>query len=166
MQEEILKIKDIDNTFDFTGKLSVINPGIYKVHDCVLMKLDEKPKVSEEIIEAAMQYDNFNFDYEHSELLIGSYFEGITYEQSLRLALDLAELWGYKLHALYPNDEFHIVIGIDLDTEFSKDVMINYYKYRGEDNFHFDLEGLDKYVYEAILIYVVEAEKDDEKRSR
>lgn len=31
MQEEMLKIKDIDNTFDFTGKLSVINPLIYKI---------------------------------------------------------------------------------------------------------------------------------------
>ena len=109
MQEELLKIKDIDNTFDFTGKLSVINPEMYKVHDCVLMRINDKPKVSEETIEAAMKYKDFNYDYEHSEFLIGSYFEGITYEQSLRLGLDIVELWGYKLHALFTEDEFHII---------------------------------------------------------
>ena len=118
MQEELLKIKDIDNTFDFTGKLSVINPEMYKVHDCVLMRINDKPKVSEETIEAAMKYKDFNYDYEHSEFLIGSYFEGITYEQSLRLGLDIVELWGYKLHALFPEDEFHIIMSVDIESEY------------------------------------------------
>ncbi|MBO4456224.1 MAG: hypothetical protein J5802_00745 [Butyrivibrio sp.] len=159
MQDELLKIKDIDNTFDFTGKLSVINPEMYKVHDCVLMRFNDNPRVTEEEIEAAMRYKNFNYDYEHSEIRIGSYFEGITYEQSLRLALDIVEMWGYKLHALFPGDEFHIVMSVDIDSEY-QNVVLNYYKYRGEENFHFDLDELDKYIYEAILVNVVEADEE------
>lgn len=164
MQEELLKIKDIDNTFDFTGKLSVINPEMYKVHDCVLMRINDKPKVSEETIEAAMKYKDFNYDYEHSEFLIGSYFEGITYEQSLRLGLDIVELWGYKLHALFPEDEFHIIMSVDIESEYDNRVMLRYYKYRGEDGFHYDLDELDKFVFDAILVNVVEADEnyDDE----
>ncbi len=164
MQEELLKIKDIDNTFDFTGKLSVINPEMYKVHDCVLMRINDKPKVSEETIEAAMKYKDFNYDYEHSEFLIGSYFEGITYEQSLRLGLDIVELWGYKLHALFPEDEFHIIMSVDIESEYDNRVMLRYYKYRGEDGFHYDLDALDKFVFDAILVNVVEADEnyDDE----
>ncbi len=163
MQKELLKIKDIDNTFDFTGKLSVLNPEMYKVCDCVLMRIDDKPKVSEEQIEAAMQYKGFNYDYEHSEFLIGNYFDGITYEQSLRLAFDIVELWGYKLHALFPKDEFHILMTVDIDSEYDDKVMLRYYKYRGEDGFHYNLDELDRFTLDAILINVVEADEDYEE---
>lgn len=162
MQEEVLKIKDIDNTFDFTGKLSVINPLIYKIQDGIFMKIDERDKETLETVNYYEYEELSEFEYSCSEFLIENYFEGITYEQSLRLALDIIEIWGYKLHALYPNDEFHIILAINLDEDFDKDVMIRYYKYRGEDSFHYNLDELDKYTFHAVLVNVIEANKDED----
>ena len=163
MQEEMLKIKNIDNTFDFTGKLSVINPIIYKVKDGIFMKIDERSKVSSETVDYYDYEELSEWEWSRSEFLIGSYFDGITYEQSLRLAVDIIELWGYKLHALFPEKEFHIILDVSniVDTE-EKTVRIMYYTYRGEDSFHYDLDDLDNFRYNAILINVVEAEEEDD----
>ena len=165
MQEEYLKIKDMDNTFDFTGKLSVINPTIYKVQDGIFLKIDDRERESEETLDY-YDYDELSeFEWGQSEFLIGSYFDGITYEQSLRLAFDIVELWGYKFHALFPDEEFHIIISVSTiaDTDV-KTVRIMYYTYRGEDSFHYELDSLDDYVNSAIMVNVVEAdgEYDDD----
>lgn len=160
MQEEYLKIKDMDNTFCFTGKLSVINPTIYKVQDGIFMEIDDRERVSEETVEN-YDYDELSeWEWSRSEFLIGSYFDGITYEQSLRLAFDIVELWGYKFHALFPDEEFHIIliVGTIGDTD-EKTVMLRYYTYRGEDGFHFDLDDLDDDVDSAVLVNVVEADE-------
>ncbi|SDB25057.1 hypothetical protein SAMN02910298_01255 [Pseudobutyrivibrio sp. YE44] len=158
MKEELLKIRDIDNTFDFTGKLSVINPEIYKVKNAVFMKINDRAKVALETVELYEDVDLSEWEWDRSEFLIGSYFDGITYEQSLRLALDIVELWGYKLHALFPNDEFHISINVSniSDTD-DKTIRLRYYKYR-ENGFHYDLDNLDNLLYNAILINVVESD--------
>ncbi|RKM56292.1 hypothetical protein D6853_05720 [Butyrivibrio sp. X503] len=161
MQEEYLKIKDMDNTFDFTGKLSVINPTIYKVQDGIFLKIDDRERESEETLDY-YDYDELSeFEWGQSEFLIGSYFDGITYEQSLRLAFDIVELWGYKFHALFPDEEFHIIISVSTiaDTDV-KTVRIMYYTYRGEDSFHYELDSLDDYVNSAIMVNVVEADED------
>ena len=160
MQEEYLKIKDMDNTFDFTGKLSVINPTIYKVQDGIFMKIDDREKESEETLDY-YDYDELSeYEWSRSEFLIDSYFDGITYEQSLRLAFDIVELWGYKLHALFPDEEFHIhiIVGTIDDTD-EKTVMLRYYTYRGEDSFHLDLDDLDDCFGTAIMVNVVEADE-------
>ena len=164
MQEEFLKIKDMDNTFDFTGKLSVINPDIYKVGDGIFIKINERKKVSEETV-SHYDYDELSdFEWGRSEFLISSYFDGITYEQSLRLAFDIVELWGYKFHALFPNEEFHIIISANNigDTE-ERTVRIMYYTYRGEDSFHYDLDSLDDYLDSSIMVNVVEAEYNEDE---
>ena len=167
MQEEFLKIKDMDNTFDFTGKLSVINPTIYRIEDGIFIKINDKKKLSEETV-SYYDYDELSdFEWSRSEFLIDSYFDGITYEQSLRLAFDIVELWGYKFHALFPDEEFHIAIIVsNIDDTDMKTVMLRYYTYRGEDSFHLKLDSLDNN-FNAILVNVVEAdveyyEDDDE----
>ena len=159
MQEEYFKIKDMDNTFDFTGKLSIINPDIYKAGDGFFMKINDQKKVSEETAND-YKYDLSEWEWSRSEFLIDSYFDGITYEQSLRQAFDIVELWGYKLHALFPDEEFHIhiIVGTIDDTD-EKTVMIRYYTYRGEDSFHLDLDDLDDCFGTAILVNVVEADE-------
>ena len=161
MQEEYLKIKDMDNTFDFTGKLSVINPTIYKVQDGIFMKIDDREKESEETLDY-YDYDELSeFEWSQSEFLIDSYFEGITYEQSLRLAFDIVELWGYKLHAQFPDEEFHIIISVStIDDTDEKIVMLRYYTYRGEESFHYKLDSLDRYQNSAIMVNVVEADEE------
>ena len=156
MQEEFLKIKDKDNTFDFTGKLSVINPTIYKIQDGIFIKIDERSKVSEKTVDY-YDYDELSeFEWSRSEFLIDSYFDGLTYEQSLRLAFDIVDLWGYKFHALFPDEEFHIILSVSsiVDTD-EKTIRIMYYTYRGEDSFHYDLDALDEYQNSAILVNVV-----------
>ena len=161
MQEEFLKIKDVDNTFDFTGKLSVINPTIYKRKDGIFVKIDERKKLSKKTVDL-YDYDELSeFEWSESEFLISDYFDGITYEQSLRLAFDIVELWSYKLHALYPHEEFHIFVSVSniLDTD-EKIVMLRYYTYRGEDSFHLDLDALDEFKESAILVNVVKAKKE------
>ena len=166
MQEEMLKIKDIDNTFDFTGKLSVINPMIYKIRDGIFMKVDERDKITEKTVDY-LDYDELSdFEWSYSEFLIGSYFDGITYEQSLRLAIDIVELWGYKFHALFPDEEFHIAIIVsNIDDTDMENVMLRYYTYRGEDSFHLNLDSLDKNL-NAILVSVVEAEEDGDENDK
>lgn len=160
MQEEFLKIKDMDNTFDFTGKLSVINPTIYSVQDGIFIKINDKKKVYEETVDY-YDYDELSeFEWSRSEFLIGSYFDGITYEQSLRLAFDIVELWGYKFHALFPDEEFHIAIIVsNIDGTDIKNVMLRYYTYRGEDSFCLNLDSLDNSL-NAILVNVVEADEE------
>lgn len=164
MEKEFLKIKDMDNTFDFTGKLSVINPDIYKVGDGIFMKINDQRKVSEETVNY-YDYDELSeWEWSRSEFLISSYFDGISYEQSLRLAFDIVELWGYKLHALFPDEEFHIIVDISntLDSD-EKNIMLRYYVYRGEDSFHYDLDSLDDYVGTATLVNIVEAEYNEDE---
>ncbi|SFU59788.1 hypothetical protein [Butyrivibrio sp. INlla21] len=161
MQEEYLKIKDMDNTFDFIGKLSVINPTIYKIQDGIFIKINDRERVTEEAVDY-FDYDELSeYEWSRSEFLIGSYFDGITYEQSLRLAFDLVELWGYKFHALFPNEEFHIIISVStIDDTEEKTVRIMYYTYRGDDSFHYELDALDDYLDSAIMVNVVEADEE------
>ena len=161
MQEEFLKIQDVDNTFDFTGKLSVMNPTVYRIQDGIFMKVDERDKITEKTVDY-LDYDELSdFEWSYSEFFIGSYFDGITYEQSLRLAFDIVELWGYKLHALFPEEEFHIIINVSniVDSD-EKTVRISYYTYRGEDSFHYELDSLDDFLGNAILVNVVEADEE------
>ena len=160
MQEEYFKIKDMDNTFDFTGKLSIINPDIYKAGDGFFMKINDQKKVSEETAND-YKYDLSEWEWSRSEFLIDSYFDGITYEQSLRLAFDIVELWGYKLHAQFPDEEFHIIISVStIDDTDEKIVMLRYYTYRGEESFHYKLDSLDRYQNSAIMVNVVEADEE------
>ena len=103
------------------------NPTIYKVQDGIFMEIDDRERVSEETVEN-YDYDELSeWEWSRSEFLIGSYFDGITYEQSLRLAFDIVELWGYKFHALFPDEEFHIIliVGTIGDTD-EKTVMEEY----------------------------------------
>ena len=55
-------------------------------------------------------------------------------------------------------------MSVDIESEYDNRVMLRYYKYRGEDGFHYDLDELDKFVFDAILVNVVEADEnyDDE----
>ena len=64
---------------------------------------------------------------------------------------------------MFPQEEFHIVVSVDIDSEFDDKITLRYYTYRGEDGFHFDLDGLDDFKYNAILINVVEAEEADDE---
>lgn len=154
MEQELLKLKNMDNYFDVNGKLSVFNPEIYEVNGCVIIKTsDYRKKVTSEQVELSSKYKNFRTDLEHgrSEIRIVDFFDGLSYEQSLMVALDIIEIWSNKLHALFPKEIFHVVMHTD-DT----DITLYCHKEHEDERPWLNEDDLDIYQSSAILVRIVE----------
>ena len=67
--------------------------------------------------------------------------------ETLLLSLKLLEVWGMKLKSRFPMDKFHLVISYD---EFGS--VIRFYKVRSNETPWLEIEKLDDFKEEAILV--------------
>ena len=160
MTDEILKIKDMRKPeITERTKYSIVEPEFYDVKGCVFIN-NNGEKITEENVERVQEYDEYQTEYEHgrNECRIIDYFGDIGYKQQLYLALEILEIWSQKLHQQFLNEEFHIIISADVD----EDVIIYFHKLHDGEDTWLDEDNLEMYKLNAILVNIVEADKDED----
>lgn len=131
----------------------VLFPDFVSADGCVLLHLFELPNldnnrfISNEQIPDRTQLEAFV-----NHIHLSDIFEECADfpEDSLRFGLEIVEAWAGRLKVLFPQDHFHLVLSYD---EFGS--VVRFYKLRDDEEPWMDVERLDGYSDEGILVRII-----------
>ena len=92
---------------------------------------------------------DLNKQISQNHVYINDYFSEVEEcsEKSLRLALQIVEIWEQKLKVRFPDMKFHIVVSYD---EFG--AAIRFYKYRTEEGSWINIDNIESYLENGVLV--------------
>ncbi|OPX41867.1 hypothetical protein CLHUN_42580 [Ruminiclostridium hungatei] len=142
-----------DSNYQLTPTINILNkfnPKFIEWDGCILLKLGynlddlpEKFQVNNIFCDRTQLEATYN--HIHLSDVLPELEENPKY--SLRIAIEIMKIWEHKLKTEFPKEKFHIVISHD---EFGS--VVRFYKIRPLDIPWVDIDNIDKYKEEAILV--------------
>ena len=149
MIEEI-KNGDIDYQLPNINILDKFPPQVIEWDGCILLQLGSNLDDLPEKFESNNVFcDKTQFEATNNHVHLSDILPELddNPKQSLRIALELIEIWENKLKTEFPKEKFHLIISHD---EFGSTV--RFYKIRPSDIPWININSIDNYKEEAILV--------------
>ena len=159
MKEKMDKLKDLSNSIEIKGELSVLWPEFYEASGFYFMRTRDGEKYANLDRDRMLEMHDYATYLEAgcSDCRINDFFEVENDDERLKLAFTIADMWAMKLSNLFPQEEFHIVI-----AEKDGNITMRFHKFRDDEPTWLEEDDLDGYESEAICVMIVgKKEKDD-----
>jgi len=133
--------------------LDLVNPVFIKVDDFILMrKKNEKVKELDLKSIYSTFFDKTGYEASDSHIHMIDYIDEFRFGhfEGLRFFLQLTQQWGKKLRESFIDNKFHVVLSYD-----KKDCNLRFYKLRDDESPWIDIESLNSYEEEAILVEII-----------
>jgi len=133
--------------------IDLINPVFVEI-DGFILRLQPKEKVKSLKTDLIINSfgDRTGFEAFDSHIHVIDYIDEFRYGlfEGFRFFLQLTHLWGNELMKLFPYYKFHVVLAYD-----DKDCNLRFYRLRNDESSWIDIEGLNDYKDEAILVKTI-----------
>lgn len=148
----LTEIMDIRNGVDYTKVSDLVNTEFYEIEGCVLRNKGEKVERLNIDKILCVYNDRTGYEASFNEVRINDYIEELHYGpvEGLALALRIIEDWENRLKQCFPNYTFHIIVVFD--DEYTT---VRFYKFRNEEGSWIDIDNLDGYSGESVLVKIV-----------
>lgn len=152
MEELLEEIKNGNNDYQLPtiNMLDKFCPQIIEWDGCILLQLGSNLDDLPEKFEPNNVFcDRTQFEATHNHIHLSDILPELddNPKRSLKIALELIEIWEHKLKTGFSKEKFHLVISHD---EFGS--IVRFYKIRPSDIPWININSIDNYKEEAILI--------------
>lgn len=153
--KKIISCFNINETPKYSSPIlfDLINPNFVEVKDCILrIKPNEKNKDIKIDLIYSTFIDKTGFEAFESHIHVIDYIDEFRYGlfEGLMFFMQLTQIWGKKLKETFPQYKFHIVLSYD-----KKDCVLRFHRLRNDESPWIDIENLNNYKYEAILVEAI-----------
>lgn len=144
-----LSLKTNKKYFDILYKLC---PEFIEVDECILIKKEDfeiKLDINKIL---SVYFDRTDFEASYNEFRLEDYYEGLcnnSYE-SVEMSIEFLKVISNRLKDKFPYYNFHIVLSYDGNYS-----TMRFYKLRESEETWIDLDNLDEYADEAIIVCII-----------
>lgn len=152
MEELIEEIKNSDSDYQLKTEnmLDKLCPQFIEWDGCILLQLGSNlDDLPEKFEPNNIFFDKTQLEATHNHIHLSDILPELddNPKQSLKIGLELIEIWEHKLKAEFSKEKFHLVISHD---EFGS--IVRFYKIRPSDIPWININSIENYKEEAILV--------------
>jgi len=149
MKKQLKKIADMSEV-DISKIPELFLQDFVEWDSCILLSGVNASDIKEAHFKPNEHFrDRTEFEAFCNHIYINDYFSEIEEcpEKSLKVALEIVEIWEQKLKARFPDTKFHLIVSCD---EFG--AAIRLYKYRIEEGSWINIDNIEGYLENGLLV--------------